>query len=173
MAYFALSSRKRYLIDKQFELDYKLLRARDELNEAHSYSTAIGDAKISLFELSSVPTQWQGRLCNFMRSSEMYATDAANADFRSMVGNMALQQDGRQYSPEQMDYMNRMTLQNLYIRRMQEFKNSEDKQLNEIEKNLKMKVTKIEQEKNLVDKELETIDRGMEKSMQDLVPRYA
>lgn len=164
-------ARKIQLIRLRYGLDAKIMEKTRKIEQLQRYASNIADGKISMKEMSDVPSKLFGRQSIFQIYAHNRSLQIANMQMASMAPMMAMQMQGM--NPQYLTlYQNNMFM-NLYQEARKEAAQEEQKLLNEQEKELVAEKTKLEALKQAYDAELKGIDEALPRSFEVLKPNLA
>lgn len=171
MAILIFTARKLELVNRQHQLQYKLLTLTRKLTDLQQYAANISDGSISMHDMMNTPPSMFTRQMAFMMYSHNASIFGAQQQMQ-MMGPMMQQQMMQMQDPNaQMQYQN-WVFQNLYKQQRELAGRQETALLNQQEKQITEEKTKLETQLKMLETELESVKKAEDNGVKQATPQY-
>lgn len=164
-------SRRYALIRQQNEKNYRLTELTRKLSDMQKYSSAIGDGKVSMFDMMNMPSSLFARGMAFMAYSQNMAYQGAQQNMQMMGPQIQMQMQQMQDANQQQMYQQWM-MKNLYEQQLQTFAKKEEKLLNAQEQEIQKEKVQVETELKMISAELESLAKHTDEAASQWKPNY-
>ncbi len=168
MGFLIFAYRKQDVIRRKFDLELKVVKLQQLLNDLHSYSSSIADGNISLSDLTNAPVSVFDRMSNFMMTSHNGAMASARQQFSMYQASGQMNNVAPQYSQQ----YQQLVFKQLYDRERGRYQEIEKNILNEKEKKITLEKTKLDEQLKLLNTELEELNKGEDAAAKQSAPKF-
>ncbi len=171
MCLFLILTRKIHLIRAKFDVNAKIMNITKKISDLQRYACNIADGKLSLKEMTDVPSKLFGRQSIFQMYSHNRALQMANVQMGMMAPMMAMQMQNA--NPQMLAMYQQNMYMNLYQEGRKEVAEEEKKLLNEQEKELVAEKEKLQSLAQEYEVELKGLREAEPRAYEFLKPTLA
>jgi len=159
--------RKMNLIQEQNDVQYQLVELNQKLTDYQSLSAALSNDSTSIADVATIPASLFGVGIDSMQMAHNQATQYANSAYAAASGQGIFNQAGMNTQQ-----MMQIAYMKMYEQGRQEVKKRQEAALNEKEKQVTMKKTKLEVLDASISEELKAMDGKIQSGIQQSVSHY-
>ena len=159
--------RKLNLIQRKNNIEFQLTDANQQLLDYQNTSSALSNDSVSITDLASVSPSLFGPTLNHLMMAHGAATQYAEQSMAYMNSNSIFQQYG-----DQAPQMQQIAYMKAYESAREQVKKRIMAQLNQKEKQLEMKKTRLETQLAAIEKEEEGVSQRLQKGVEHQVAHY-
>ena len=169
MGMLLMTFRKMHLIQKKNNIEFQLTDLNQKLMDYQSLSTALANDSASLTDIASIPPSLFGSGINSLMMAHGAATQYANQAMGYMMSNggSIFAQFG-----DKAPYMQQIAYMKAYEQGREQYKKRLMAQLNEKEKEMELKKTKLEAQLAQVEEEEKATTQRIQSGIQSQVSHY-
>lgn len=171
MCLFLILTRKFQLIRLKYDVNTKIMNITRKIGDLQRYASNIADGKISMKEMTDVPSKLFGRQSIFQQYAHNKSLMMANMQMGMMAPMMAMQM--QTMNPQYQALYQQNMFMNLYKEARQEAAKEEQKLLNEQEKELVVEKEKLQALAQEYDVELKGLREAEPRAYEVLKPTLA
>ena len=170
MSLLIFAYRKQNIIARKNELNYKLMKRKQELMDLQHYASEVAEGAMTMNKLMGMPCTMFNRATMFMMYGHQAAMAGANEKFNFLLQTPgAIQNVGN--AQLQVQY-NQTIFKNLYNQEKQKFQKMEEKILNQQDRKIQLECERIQTQLAMLDAELNSVKQAEDKAAQDSAPKY-
>lgn len=159
------------LMYRKHDIEYRMTKLQKRIRDLQKYSTMIGKGQITIGDLLSQPASTMGRSMQYLAFAHNSAMQYVNQN-APYWQQFYMQQQGGIQSPEQQQMMQNWIMKQLYIQAREQAKQVEEKNLNDMEEELKAEKDKLQTENDEIDAELKATKSARDAEIKDWAPKY-
>lgn len=171
MCLFLILTRKFQLIRLKYDVNAKIMNITRKIGDLQRYASNIADGKISMKEMTDVPSKLFGRQSIFQQYAHNRSLQMANMQMGMMAPMMAMQMQAM--DPQYQALYQQNMFMNLYKEARQEAAKEEQKLLNEQEKELVLEKEKLQALAQEYDVELKGLREAEPRAYEIVKPTLA
>ncbi len=171
MCLFMILTRKLQLIRLKYDVNSKIMNITRRIGDLQRYASNIADGKISMKEMTDVPSKLFGRQSIFQQYAHNRSLQMANMQMGMMAPMMAMQMQAM--NPQYQALYQQNMFMNLYKEARQEAAKEEQKLLNEQEKELVLEKEKLQALAQEYDVELKGLKEAEPRAYEIVKPTLA
>lgn len=171
MCLFLILTRKFQLIRLKYDVNTKIMNITRKIGDLQRYASNIADGKISMKEMTDVPSKLFGRQSIFQQYAHNRSLQMANMQMGMMAPMMAMQM--QVMNPQYQAMYQQNMFMNLYKEARQEAAKEEQKLLNEQEKELVLEKEKLQALAQEYDVELKGLKEAEPRAYEIVKPTLA
>lgn len=171
MCLFLILTRKFQLIRLKYDVNSKIMNITRKIGDLQRYASNIADGKISMKEMTDVPSKLFGRQSIFQQYAHNRSLQMANMQMGMMAPMMAMQTQAM--DPQYQALYQQNMFMNLYKEARQEAAKEEQKLLNEQEKELVLEKEKLQALAQEYDVELKGLKEAEPRAYEIVKPTLA
>ncbi len=171
MCLFLILTRKFQLIRLKYDVNTKIMNITRKIGDLQRYASNIADGKISMKEMTDVPSKLFGRQSIFQQYAHNRSLQMANMQMGMMAPMMAMQMQAM--NPQYQAMYQQNMFMNLYKEARQEAAKEEQKLLNEQEKELVLEKEKLQALAQEYDVELKGLKEAEPRAYEIVKPTLA
>ena len=172
MGVLSFTLRLHTLCRRKSDVDHQILSIGRKLMDLTSYASIIGGGAITLGGLLSAPASMMQRALAFMGASHQGAASYMQANFNGAY-NMYMTQSQGQVNPQTANDMKRYIMWALYSQYRDRAAQIEEKNLKQIEGQLKQKKDQLETLSQELAQEIKSTKEARDKDIELWAPKYA
>lgn len=168
MGFLVFAYRKQDIIRRKFDIEYKVLKLQQLLNDLHSYSSSIADGKVSLSDLANAPVSVFNRMSNYMVTSHNGSLNTAKqqVSMYSALGYL------NNIDPQYRQQYEQILLKQHYDKERERYQEIEKNILNEKEKKITLEKTRFDEQLQLLNNELKNVTEAEEAAAKESAPKF-
>lgn len=171
MCLFLILTRKFQLIRLKYDVNTKIMNITRKIGDLQRYASNIADGKISMKEMTDIPSKLFGRQSIFQQYAHNRSLQMANMQMGMMAPMMAMQMQAM--NPQYQAMYQQNMFMNLYKEARQEAAKEEQKLLNEQEKELVLEKEKLQALAQEYDVELKGLKEAEPRAYEIVKPTLA
>lgn len=173
MGILTFSYRVHELIRRRSDVSYKLMQMSRKLQKLQSYAAIVGTGSMSIGAILSAPGEYTGRLMNYMNYAHNGAAQYMQMNAPGMMQMYMNNNGANPLSPQQMQQMQQSIYYSLYTQARDKIAEQEQKNLKIEEDKLSQEKERLQSELTAIEQELSSVKSARDKSIQDMIPKYA
>jgi len=165
MGFLLMLSRKIQLEDRLNNLEYQMTNLNAKLGDLTSFSSILAQDSVSLGDIANIPSSLFGQAMGELANADMFARQAADNNF-----NMAMSSGmfGQIDDPN----VQAITWQKMYEDGRKQYQKMLQAKMNEEEKSMKAKQTRLQAQIDLTTKEIEKVEQRESQDIEKAVGGY-
>jgi len=160
------------LARRKSDVDHQILALERKIRDLTCYTGVVGAGAITLGSLLSAPASMMQRALAFMGASHRGAASYMQANFNGAY-NMYMAQSQGQVNPQTANDMKRYIMWSLYSQYRDKAAQIEEKNLKQIEGQLKLKKDQLETMSQELAQEIKSTKEARDKDIETWAPKYA
>lgn len=171
MGILMFTARVHDLIHQKHEVEYKLTKLTRRMRDLQKYSTMVSKGSITVADLLRSPGSMMGRTMGYLAFAHNSAMQYMQQN-APIYQQFYMQQMGGAQNPQQQQMMNNYIMRTLYTQGREQAAQIEEKNLNEIEEELKAEKEKLQVEQQEIADELKAAKEARDADIKDWAPKY-